>query len=145
MSATEEQQVQQLQQQLEKEAQGYKELQAELGKYQSSYQQYSQQKSENDMVLSELNALDEAANVYKQVGPALMKQDLVEAKTNVSKRLEYINSEMSRLASHMQSIERKQSSKQSEIMKLQNRLQSIAQKAQQKQSQQPVAQQQPAA
>ena len=32
--------------------------------------------------------------MYKLVGPALIKQDLVEAKSNVSKRVEYIQNEM---------------------------------------------------
>lgn len=32
--------------------------------------------------------------IYKMIGPGLVKQDQVEAKTNVEKRLEFINSEM---------------------------------------------------
>jgi hypothetical protein len=38
--------------------------------------------------------LEEDAAVYKLVGPMLIKQDLMEAKSNVSKRLEYIGGEM---------------------------------------------------
>lgn len=38
--------------------------------------------------------LEEEAAVYKLVGPMLIKQDLVEAKSNVTKRLEYIGGEM---------------------------------------------------
>lgn len=44
-----------------------------------------------------MNILDEDANVYKLVGPVLVKQDPVEAKANVSKRLDFINGELSRL------------------------------------------------
>jgi chaperonin cofactor prefoldin len=33
--------------------------------------------------------------VYKQIGPAMIKQDLVEAQTNVSKRLEFIQVRLS--------------------------------------------------
>ena len=135
--STESSTLKQLQQQLEKEAQSYRELQQELGAYQSSHQQYQQQKSENDMVLSELNSLDDSASVFKQVGPALLKQDPVEAKSNVSKRLEYINSEITRLNSHISSIESKQSCKQSDITKLQNRIQSLAQRSQPPQHPQP--------
>jgi prefoldin beta subunit len=40
--------------------------------------------------LQELGRLDEDSTVYKQIGPAMIKQDLVEAQTNVSKRLEFI-------------------------------------------------------
>jgi len=44
--------------------------------------------------VQELDVLEEDAAVYKLVGPMLIKQDLVEAKSNVSKRLEYIGGEM---------------------------------------------------
>jgi hypothetical protein len=40
--------------------------------------------------MQELGRLDEDSTVYKQIGPAMIKQDLVEAQTNVSKRLEFI-------------------------------------------------------
>jgi hypothetical protein len=40
--------------------------------------------------LQELGRLDEDSTVYKQIGPAMIKQDLVEAQTNVFKRLEFI-------------------------------------------------------
>ncbi len=42
-----------------------------------------EKKSENEMVLSELNLMEASANVYKLVGPVLAKQDVNEAKTNV--------------------------------------------------------------
>lgn len=41
----------------------------------------------------ELEKLDEDANVFKLIGPVLIKQDLVEAKSNVGKRLEFIQNE----------------------------------------------------
>ena len=44
-------------------------------------------------VAQELEKLDEDANVYKLIGPVLIKQDLVEAKSNVGKRLEFIQNE----------------------------------------------------
>jgi hypothetical protein len=37
--------------------------------------------------------VEEDASVYKLVGPLLVKQDLVEARANVGKRLEFITSE----------------------------------------------------
>ena len=46
------------------------------------------------MTSQELEVVEEDGNVYKLVGPMLIKQDLVEAKANVGKRLEYITSEM---------------------------------------------------
>lgn len=50
------------------------------------------------MVLEELKSLEEGANVYKLIGPMLAKQDVVEATSNVTKRLEFINAE--RLVKH---------------------------------------------
>ncbi len=56
-----------------------------------------EKKSENEMVLSELNAMEASANVYKLVGPILAKQDVNEAKTNVQKRIEFIVKEIERM------------------------------------------------
>lgn len=38
--------------------------------------------------------LNEDANVYKLIGPVLVKQDLAEANANVRKRIEYISAEL---------------------------------------------------
>jgi prefoldin beta subunit len=40
--------------------------------------------------LQELKLLAEDANVYKMIGPVLVRQDTMEARSNVSKRLEFI-------------------------------------------------------
>ena len=56
-----------------------------------------EKKSENEMVLSEFNLMDADANVYKLVGPILAKQELVEAKGNVEKRIEFITKEIDRM------------------------------------------------
>ncbi len=41
--------------------------------------------------------LEEDASVFKLIGPVLVKQELVEVKNNVSKRVEYIKNDISRL------------------------------------------------
>ena len=46
------------------------------------------------MVLKELALLDKNAVLYKMVGPVLAKESLSEAKSNINKRLDFINSEM---------------------------------------------------
>ena len=38
----------------------------------------------------ELDLADESTKVFKLIGPALVNQDLSEAKSNVEKRIEYI-------------------------------------------------------
>jgi prefoldin beta subunit len=57
-------------------------------------QQYAQQANENNMVKQELDLVGDDAKVYKLIGPVLLKQEVAEAKTNVKKRLEFINNEL---------------------------------------------------
>ena len=45
--------------------------------------------------------------VYKLIGPALIKQDLVEAQANVSKRLEFIGGELARLLQQLRAPQEK--------------------------------------
>jgi prefoldin beta subunit len=45
------------------------------------------------MVNSEILLLQEDTEVYKMIGPTLVKQDLQEAKTNVEKRIKYFKKE----------------------------------------------------
>ena len=65
----------------------YRELQAQIAKLQSGAGQANTQIMENEMVLKELDLLEEDAQVFKLIGPVLVKQELVEVKTNVSKRI----------------------------------------------------------
>ncbi len=44
--------------------------------------------------LQEFEELEEGSDVYKLVGPILVKQSVDEAKVDVERRLEFINSEM---------------------------------------------------
>lgn len=44
--------------------------------------------------LKELDLLNEDANVYKLIGPVLVKQDLAEANANVRKRIDYMSAEL---------------------------------------------------
>jgi prefoldin beta subunit len=64
--------------------------------------------------------------VYKLIGPVLIKQDLVEAKSNVEKRLEFIQNETERLDKMVKSMENKQETKHREILELQKKLQTLA-------------------
>ncbi|CAG8534098.1 10679_t:CDS:2, partial [Acaulospora morrowiae] len=49
---------------------------------------------ENEIVEKEFKLLNDDSNIYKLIGPVLVKQEKSEATLNVSKRLEYIRSEM---------------------------------------------------
>ena len=73
-----------LQRVIEAEAAEIKKIEVEYQKVQVGKRSLAEKKSENEMVFSELNMVSEdAATVYKLVGPILAKQDLAEAKTNV--------------------------------------------------------------
>ncbi|KAF5834674.1 Prefoldin [Dunaliella salina] len=112
---------------LEKNFAAYKLAQLELSKGIQARTQLTSQYNENESVIEELNRLDDDANVFKLIGPALIRQDLVEAKSNVSKRIEYIKNEMDRSDSQLKSLESKNKDKEAELIKLQKKLQSLAQ------------------
>ena len=75
----------------------YRSMQEEIQKLRSDQQKLMQQQSENEMVKQELELLDStesSAQVYKLVGPVLMKNELSDAKQTVEQRLELITGEM---------------------------------------------------
>lgn len=91
----------------------------------------TEKKSENEMVLNEMNLVSEgSATVYKLVGPIMAKQDLNEAKTNVRTRLEYISKEVDRMDHLENEFNGKVEDKRKMIMKLQNEFKAEAQKMQ---------------
>ncbi|KAL5673665.1 hypothetical protein ACJX0J_017971, partial [Zea mays] len=63
----------------------------------------------------ELELLSDGANVYKLIGPVLVKQDLVEAKANVKKRIEYISAELKRMDRALKDLEEKQNNKKESV------------------------------
>ena len=97
----------------------YRELQAQIAKLQSGAGQANTQIMENEMVLKELDLLEEDAQVFKLIGPVLVKQELVEVKTNVSKRIEFIKNDIGRLESSVKAKEKEQEEVRSQIAKLQ--------------------------
>ena len=68
----------------------YVELQALYSQKTTSLSQFN----ENTLVKGELDLMDETGKVYKLVGPVMMDVDLEEAKQNVNKRLEFIETEI---------------------------------------------------
>ena len=65
--------------------------------------------------MQELELLDEDSNIFKLIGPVLIKQDPLEAKSNVKKRLEFIKGESDRLDSQCKRLEDKQQKRQSTV------------------------------
>ena len=97
----------------------YRNLQKEVAKLQSGAGQANTQIMENDMVLKELELLEEDAQVFKLIGPVLVKQELVEVKTNVTKRIEFIKNDISRLEANVKAKEKEQEGVRSQISQLQ--------------------------
>ena len=65
--------------------------------------------------MQELDLAHEDAKVYKLIGPTLIKQDPVEARSNVNKRLEFINGELSRLDARLTAHQGKASKRQQQV------------------------------
>ncbi|KAI8476940.1 MAG: Prefoldin [Monoraphidium minutum] len=110
-----------LQRQLDRELEAFREVQRDMQKTVQTKAQLLSQSNENEMVMEELGRLDEDSNVFKLIGPALIKQDLTEARANVSKRLDYIRGESARVDALIKGLQDKAAARQTEIMKLQKR------------------------
>ena len=80
------------------------------------------QKSENESVLKEFNALEEEANIWKLTGPLLVKQEKEDAHANVEKRLEFIISELSKVDENIKKQESAFETKRQELSKIQSEL-----------------------
>ena len=52
--------------------------------------------------------LEDEAQVFKLIGPVLVKQELVEVKNNVTKRVEFIKNDISRLGDNIAAKEKQQ-------------------------------------
>ncbi|GMH33021.1 hypothetical protein BSKO_00855 [Bryopsis sp. KO-2023] len=120
-----------LRQSLGQQYENFKTIKKDIQKNHQTRQQLIQQKSENEMVLEELALFSDDANVYKLIGPALIKQDPIEAKANVSKRIEFISGELDRLDNQLKSLETKANQRQEEILKMQKKIQTLQQQQQQ--------------
>ena len=92
---------------IDKETANFREVQLQLQKVRGDLQIILGQLTENEMVQQELDVLDSGSNVYKMVGPVLIKNTLDDAKDTVSKRLEFITSEKQRLEAKGKELETK--------------------------------------
>jgi len=101
--------------QLKSAVAAYKEYQEAKTKLVTTRTQLQSQINENEMVLEELTRLNDDSNVFKMIGPALIKQDLVEAKSNVNKRVEYIKGEIGRLDLQLKGLESKSKDRENEV------------------------------
>lgn len=85
--------------------------------------------NENEIVKEELNLLKADGKVFKSVGPVLIKTELVEAKQNVGKRIDYISKELNKVDGLIASLEKKQDTHREAVQKFQHQLQQAQVKA----------------
>ncbi|XP_043265909.1 prefoldin subunit 6 [Colletes gigas] len=104
---------------LKTEIDKYKQVQKDYHKALSQRQQLDGQLNENVAVKKELDLLKPDDNVFKLIGPVLIKQDLEEAKENVAKRMGYISSELKRVEDLIVTLDKKQESHQEMLEKYQ--------------------------
>ncbi|XP_027235766.1 prefoldin subunit 6 [Penaeus vannamei] len=119
-----------LQKKFEDEVETYKKLQKDLTKTNGLRSQLDGQLNENKVVKEELDLIDDSAVVYKLIGPALIRQDLEEARQNVNKRIDYIQQEIKRHENSMQKLEKEAEGKRDNLNKIQQQMQQLILKAQ---------------
>ena len=108
-----------IQSEVEREVKAMQEIQRETQKLVESRQKLVEQQNEVALVSKEIHLLEDGANVFKLVGPVLVKQTLAEAKGTVDKRLEFINKELRKSEGLIKESETKQVNLRNKIVKLQ--------------------------
>ena len=101
----------------------YREIQGQIQRLRGDLQLVLSQETENTLVEQELNLIDNSTNIYKMVGPVLIKHSLDDAKDTVSKRLEFIKGEKKRLEDKISELETRGQEKAKRIQQMQSSLQ----------------------
>ncbi|XP_014205096.1 prefoldin subunit 6 [Copidosoma floridanum] len=104
---------------LQDEIDKYKQVQKEYHKALTKRQQLDGQLNENTVVQQELELLQNGNDVYKLIGPVLVKQELIEAKENIQKRIKFITSEMKQTEGLILSLDEKKEVHRENLEKLQ--------------------------
>ncbi|XP_049829878.1 prefoldin subunit 6-like [Schistocerca gregaria] len=115
--------MEKIQEEIQRKLDEYKTVQKDFHKAVSQQSQLEGQLNENTAVKTELDLLKKDAEVYKMIGPVLVKQDLEEAKQNVAKRMDYIRGELKRADDTLASLEKQQESHRAALTKLQQQFQ----------------------
>lgn len=120
--------AEELQKQFQHELDAFKQCQKEVNQLTGMRQQLDGQLNENSIVKEELSLLKASGEVYKMVGPILLRQDHTEAKENIDKRMSYIKNELKRIDDQITSLESKQDEYRDKLTKLQKQFQKQKQK-----------------
>mmetsp|Transcript_17804 Transcript_17804/g.17882 ORF Transcript_17804/g.17882 Transcript_17804/m.17882 type:complete len:129 (+) Transcript_17804:98-484(+) len=114
---------------VDEKAKYYRSLEEERKKLIAQKQQLHAQLNENLLVKGELDILTEKSQVYKLVGPVLMTVDLEESKSNVEKRLEFIEGEIKKIDIQLDIKQSEQKKIGEEVAEIQRKMQENAVKA----------------
>ncbi|CAO2656239.1 Nn.00g050420.m01.CDS01 [Neocucurbitaria sp. VM-36] len=109
-----------LQKKLQALSDSYQGLQGDLSTAIEARQKLESQQQENTTVKKEFDLLDDNANIYKQIGPVLLKQDKTEAVMAVNGRLEFIDKEIKRFEKQIEDIQDKSEKIKTEIIQIQS-------------------------
>ncbi|SAL97731.1 hypothetical protein [Absidia glauca] len=110
---------------LEAESKAFQQLQKDLTKAIESRQRLDSQQQENEQVRKEFDLLKSDANIYKLIGPVMVKQEKSEASSNVKNRLDLIASEIKRVEGQLNDLTEKSEKKKSQIAQLQMEYQQL--------------------
>ena len=119
--------VEMLQKQFQESATSLQGVQKEYSKTLADRQTLDSQLNENKQVKEELDMAGDDAKVFKLVGPALVTQDLTEAKGNVEKRISYISGELKRKDDQLAQLDKKQDECREKMQEVQMQMQKLQQ------------------
>ncbi|EUC56526.1 prefoldin subunit 6, related protein [Rhizoctonia solani AG-3 Rhs1AP] len=109
-----------LQARLEVVSKEYQKVQDDIQGAVETHQRLDSQVNENQAVKKEFASLKPHNTIYKMIGPVLVKQDPVEAKSNVDKRLEFIKGEITRVEQQISDLNTKSEKIKAEVVTIQN-------------------------
>ncbi len=116
-----------MQNQLQEGVEKLQTLQKQQQKTLSTRQLLDSQLNENKLVKEEMDKVESDAKVYKLIGPALVRQDVSEAKSNVDKRISYITGELKRQEDLLADLDKQQEAEREKLQALQMQMQKLAQ------------------
>jgi prefoldin beta subunit len=116
-----------MQNQLQEGVEKLQSLQKQQQKTLSTRQMLDSQLNENKLVKEEMDKVDSEAKVFKLIGPALVRQDVSEAKSNVDKRISYISGELKRQDDLLADLDKQQEAEREKLQALQMQMQKLAQ------------------
>lgn len=105
-----------------------------IGKLAQMRQQLVAQLNENEGVKAEFDLLSDDSELYRSLGPALLRIDKVEAKTLVEGRLERIKGDLKKLEGQVETVGTKRLEIQREMQAYQQRVMAMQQQSQQQSS-----------